>query len=216
MRMEAAPSVVSCCSHALCKVVLQPSKRHLTTNTIPTKGRLAPSVWAPRLPLFFPSLLLNCFLTCIHVMEQNKNRSHFDLLPLSVLVYSIPDRWTFLQLIVTVIVALGTTYYEVYETNNIHLLICDLYFQVHVLPREIMGLSTFRLSLWLLMFMSVQTVDRLLLLFTRFVLGDTARLGIPRPSIGPMELKKVCGKTPVLDVGTIAKIKSRDIKVISK
>jgi hypothetical protein len=33
--------------------------------------------------------------------------------------------------------------------------------------------------------------------------------------MGPMELKKVCGKTPVLDVGTIAKIKSGDIKVIS-
>ncbi|RLN22681.1 indole-3-pyruvate monooxygenase YUCCA2-like [Panicum miliaceum] len=85
---------------------------------------------------------------------------------------------------------------------------------VHVLPREIMGLSTFRLSLWLLMCLSVQTVDRLLLLLAWFVLGDTARLGIPRPSIGPMELKKVCGKTPVLDVGTIAKIKSGDIKVL--
>ena len=87
---------------------------------------------------------------------------------------------------------------------------------MHVLPREIMGLSTFRLSLWLLMYLSVQTVDRLLLLLTRVVLGDTARLGIPRPSIGPMELKKACGKTPVLDVGTIAKIKSGDIKVINE
>nr|CAB3475697.1 unnamed protein product [Digitaria exilis] len=84
---------------------------------------------------------------------------------------------------------------------------------VHVLPREIMGLSTFRLSVWLLMCLSVQTVDRLLLL-TRLVLGDTTCLGIPRPSIGPMELKKVSGKTPVLDVGTISKIKSGDIKVL--
>ena len=49
-------------------------------------------------------------------MEQNKNRSHFDLLPLSVLVYSIPDRWTFLQLIVTVIVALPTIMTK-YETD---------------------------------------------------------------------------------------------------
>ncbi|CAL4952471.1 unnamed protein product [Urochloa decumbens] len=85
---------------------------------------------------------------------------------------------------------------------------------VHVLPREIMGLSTFRLSLWLLMYLSVQTVDRILLLLTRLVLGDTAQFGIPRPSIGPMELKQVCGKTPVLDVGTISKIKSGDIKVL--
>ena len=86
---------------------------------------------------------------------------------------------------------------------------------MHVLPREIMGLSTFGLSMWLLMCLSVQTVDQILLVLTQLVLGDTARLGIPRPSIGPMELKKVSGKTPVLDVGTIAKIKSGDIKVIS-
>ena len=78
-----------------------------------------------------------------------------------------------------------------------------------------MGLSTFGLSMWLLMCLSVQTVDQILLVLTQLVLGDTARLGIPRPSIGPMELKKVSGKTPVLDVGTIAKIKSGDIKVIS-
>ena len=69
--------------------------------------------------------------------------------------------------------------------------------------------------MWLLMCLSVQTVDQILLVLTQLVLGDTARLGIPRPSIGPMELKKVSGKTPVLDVGTIAKIKSGDIKVIS-
>ncbi|CAD6233523.1 unnamed protein product [Miscanthus lutarioriparius] len=84
---------------------------------------------------------------------------------------------------------------------------------VHVLPREIMGLSTFGLSMWLLMYLSVQKVDQVLLLLTHLMLGDTVRLGIPRPSIGPMELKKVSGKTPVLDVGTIAKIKSGDIKV---
>jgi len=86
---------------------------------------------------------------------------------------------------------------------------------VHVLPREIMGLSTFGLSMWLLMYLSVQKVDQVLLLLTHLMLGDTVRLGIPRPSIGPMELKKVSGKTPVLDVGTIAKIKSGDIKVIN-
>jgi hypothetical protein len=85
---------------------------------------------------------------------------------------------------------------------------------MHVLPREILGLSTFGLSTWLLMYLSVRNVDKIILLLTRLVLGDTARIGIPRPSIGPMELKKISGKTPVLDVGTVAKIKSGDIKVI--
>ncbi|GJN38168.1 hypothetical protein PR202_gb27184 [Eleusine coracana subsp. coracana] len=84
---------------------------------------------------------------------------------------------------------------------------------VHVLPREIIGYSTFGLSAWLLRWLPIQVVDRIVLLLARLVLGDTSCLGIPRPSIGPMELKKVCGKTPVLDVGTIDKIKSGDIQV---
>ncbi|KAL6626993.1 hypothetical protein ACP70R_030719 [Stipagrostis hirtigluma subsp. patula] len=84
---------------------------------------------------------------------------------------------------------------------------------VHVLPREIMGRSTFGLSVWLLRWLPIQTVDRVMLLLARLVLGDTARLGIARPSLGPMELKRVSGKTPVLDVGTIDKIKSGDIQV---
>jgi hypothetical protein len=96
--------------------------------------------------------------------------------------------------------------------SHVHFLI---FFQVHVLPREIMGVSTFGLSLWLLTHLSIQKVDQILLVLTQLVLGDTARLGIPRPNIGPMELKRVSGKTPVLDVGTIAKIKSGDIKVIN-
>lgn len=45
------------------------------------------------------------------------------------------------------------------------------------------------------------------------MLGDTAQLGLKRPAFGPLELKSLSGKTPVLDVGTFAKIKSGDIKV---
>jgi indole-3-pyruvate monooxygenase len=78
-----------------------------------------------------------------------------------------------------------------------------------------MGISTFSLSVWLLKFLRVQIVDRILLLLAWFILGDTAQIGIPRPSMGPMELKQVSGKTPVLDVGTIAQIKSGNIKVIN-
>jgi hypothetical protein len=46
------------------------------------------------------------------------------------------------------------------------------------------------------------------------MLGDTSQFGLERPHLGPMELKSVSGKTPVLDVGTLEKIKSGDIKVI--
>ncbi|MQL86095.1 hypothetical protein Taro_018626 [Colocasia esculenta] len=84
---------------------------------------------------------------------------------------------------------------------------------VHVLPRQILGRSTFGLSMWLLRWLPVRTVDRLLLLASRLALGDTAPLGIDRPRLGPLELKSISGKTPVLDVGTLAKIRSGDVKV---
>ncbi|KAF0919052.1 hypothetical protein E2562_028275 [Oryza meyeriana var. granulata] len=84
---------------------------------------------------------------------------------------------------------------------------------VHILPREMLGQSTFGLSMWLLKWLPVHVVDRVLLLIARTMLGDTAQLGLKRPTIGPLELKSLSGKTPVLDVGTFAKIKSGDIKV---
>jgi len=84
---------------------------------------------------------------------------------------------------------------------------------VHVLPREMLGRSTFGLSMWLLKWFPIHLVDRFLLILSWLVLGDTSRLGLHRPSIGPLQLKNSAGKTPVLDIGTLAKIKSGDIKV---
>lgn len=87
--------------------------------------------------------------------------------------------------------------------------------QVHVLPREMLGKSTFGLSMSLLKWLPMRTVDNFLLLVSRIMLGDTARLGLERPQLGPLELKSISGKTPVLDVGTLATIKSGDTKVRS-
>ncbi|OUZ99947.1 Pyridine nucleotide-disulfide oxidoreductase [Macleaya cordata] len=84
---------------------------------------------------------------------------------------------------------------------------------VHVLPREMLGRSTFGLSMWLLKWLPIRIVDRLLLLVAWFLLGNTAQLGLSRPKLGPLELKSMSGKTPVLDVGTLAKIRAGDIKV---
>ncbi|KAJ4787572.1 Flavin-containing monooxygenase [Rhynchospora pubera] len=84
---------------------------------------------------------------------------------------------------------------------------------VHVLPREMLGQSTFGLSMWLLKWFPIEWVDRFLLLISWFMLGNTARFGLKRPNTGPLELKSETGKTPVLDVGTLSKIKSGDIKV---
>ncbi|XAR69314.1 Indole-3-pyruvate monooxygenase [Bertholletia excelsa] len=86
---------------------------------------------------------------------------------------------------------------------------------VHILPREMLGRSTFGLSMWLLKWLPMSLVDRFLLIVSWLMLGDTARFGLCRPRIGPLRLKNLSGKTPVLDVGTLAKIKSGDIKVCS-
>ncbi|KAL0557741.1 hypothetical protein IC582_006292 [Cucumis melo] len=84
---------------------------------------------------------------------------------------------------------------------------------VHVLPREMLGRSTFGLSMWLLKWFPIRLVDAFLLMVSRFILGDTARFGLDRPIMGPLRLKNSSGKTPVLDVGTLAKIRSGHIKV---
>ncbi|XP_019707648.1 indole-3-pyruvate monooxygenase YUCCA1 isoform X2 [Elaeis guineensis] len=83
---------------------------------------------------------------------------------------------------------------------------------VHVLPREMFGLSTFGVAMFLQRWLPLRVVDRFLLAVARQTLGDTDRLGLPRPKTGPIELKNVTGKTPVLDVGALAEIKSGNIK----
>ncbi|XP_071692621.1 indole-3-pyruvate monooxygenase YUCCA6-like [Rutidosis leptorrhynchoides] len=84
---------------------------------------------------------------------------------------------------------------------------------VHVLPREMLGRSTFGLSMWLLKWLPIRLVDRFLLIMSWLIFGNTASFGLDRPQVGPLELKGKTGKTPVLDVGTLAKIKSGDIKI---
>ena len=91
-----------------------------------------------------------------------------------------------------------------------------MWVQVHVLPQEMLGRSTFALSMWLLKWLPVCIVDRFLLLMSHLMLGDTSQFGLIRPELGPLQLKSMSGKTPVLDVGTLAKIKTGEIKVANK
>ena len=93
------------------------------------------------------------------------------------------------------------------------ILLLLLFLQVHILPHEMLGRSTFGLSMSLLRWLPLRLVDQILLILSRFILGDTARLGLSRPKLGPLQLKNLSGKTPVLDVGTFAKIKTGKIKV---
>lgn len=62
------------------------------------------------------------------------------------------------------------------------------------------------LPLWL--------VDKLMLILAWFVLGNIEKYGLKRPLMGPLELKNTTGKTPVLDIGALSKIRSGDINVV--
>lgn len=65
----------------------------------------------------------------------------------------------------------------------------------------------------LLKWLPIRLVDKFLLLMSNFTLGNTEKLGLRRPKIGPIELKSATGKTPILDVGAFSHIKSGKIKV---
>ncbi|KAF9617044.1 hypothetical protein IFM89_033114 [Coptis chinensis] len=85
---------------------------------------------------------------------------------------------------------------------------------VHVLPREMFGFSTFGFAMELLKWLPLRIVDKVLLRMAHLNLGNTEQLGLRRPKTGPMELKNVTGRTPVLDVGALSQIKSGNIKVM--
>ncbi|KAL6985339.1 putative indole-3-pyruvate monooxygenase YUCCA4 [Sarracenia purpurea var. burkii] len=85
---------------------------------------------------------------------------------------------------------------------------------VHILPRDMLGFSTFGMAMALLKWLPLRLVDKFLLLVATFTLGNTDRLGLRRPKTGPIELKNATGKTPVLDVGALSQIKSGKIKVM--
>lgn len=85
---------------------------------------------------------------------------------------------------------------------------------VHVLPREIFGKSIFELAMLMMKWLPLWLVDKILLILTWFILGNIEKYGLKRPKIGPLELKNTQGKTPVLDIGALEKIRSRKINVV--
>ncbi|KAL9431226.1 hypothetical protein AB3S75_026415 [Citrus x aurantiifolia] len=85
---------------------------------------------------------------------------------------------------------------------------------VHVLPREILGKSTFELATLMIKWLPLWLVDKILLILAWFILGNTESYGLKRPSMGPLALKNTMGKTPVLDIGALKKIRSGDINVV--
>ncbi|WCJ38179.1 Flavin-binding monooxygenase family protein [Euphorbia peplus] len=85
---------------------------------------------------------------------------------------------------------------------------------VHVLPREIFGKSTFEVTVLLMSWLPLWLVDKLMLILSWLVLGSIEKYGIKRPEMGPLTYKAAHGKTPVLDIGALEKIKSGDINIV--
>ncbi|GMI98086.1 YUCCA 10 [Hibiscus trionum] len=82
-------------------------------------------------------------------------------------------------------------------------------FHVDVVTKEIV-----RLGMVFSKYVPVGIVDFMAVWMSKIVFGDLSKYGIHRPKEGPFFLKATAGRAPVIDVGTIGKIKSKEIKVV--
>ncbi|KAL5982695.1 hypothetical protein ACLOJK_016771 [Asimina triloba] len=80
---------------------------------------------------------------------------------------------------------------------------------VHVVTREMVYLG-----MVLLKYLPCSLVDSVTVALSKLRFGDMSNYGITRPAKGPFLLKATLGRSPVVDVGTIDKIKSREIQVL--
>ena len=71
------------------------------------------------------------------------------------------------------------------------------------------------LGMSLIQYFPVKLVDSLLLMLSWSYYGDLSKYGIVRPSMGPFALKAATGRSAVIDIGTIKKIKTGEIQVIN-
>ena len=84
---------------------------------------------------------------------------------------------------------------------------------VHVIPRDLLGRPSQETGIALSV-LPVPIRDAIITTIMRFAVGDLSRWGIVRPSIGPQKMIEEQGRVPILDVGTLAKIKEGKIRVV--
>jgi Pyridine nucleotide-disulphide oxidoreductase len=83
---------------------------------------------------------------------------------------------------------------------------------VHVVPRDLFGRPSQETSV-MLSRLPVDVRDAIVAPILRLAVGDLSRWGIVRPAIGPNRLIEDAGRIPILDVGSIAQIRSGRIRV---
>ncbi|KAL9230193.1 hypothetical protein vseg_005578 [Gypsophila vaccaria] len=80
-------------------------------------------------------------------------------------------------------------------------------------PFHVVGKEMVWAGMHLLNYVSITVVDILVSMAAKIKYGDLSKYGIRRPKAGPFFLKATKGRSPVIDVGTVAKIQSGEIKV---
>lgn len=83
---------------------------------------------------------------------------------------------------------------------------------VNIVPRDILGLPTQRTAM-LLARLPDRLEDALGLALRRLTVGDLSPWGIETPALPPAAQLRETGKTPVIDVGTVERIRSGEIRV---
>ena len=83
---------------------------------------------------------------------------------------------------------------------------------VQVLPRDLLG---FPILSWAILYrrLPARLVDRLNAPILRLAVGDIERLGLQRAARGPREMVEDDGRVPLIDIGTLAKIRDGAIAV---
>lgn len=84
---------------------------------------------------------------------------------------------------------------------------------VHVIPRDLLGRPTQETGV-LLSSLPLGVRDAIVSGIMRLAVGDLSRWGIVRPKVGPNRMIVDSGRIPLLDIGTIAKVKQGNIRVL--
>ncbi|XP_043714181.1 probable indole-3-pyruvate monooxygenase YUCCA10 [Telopea speciosissima] len=80
---------------------------------------------------------------------------------------------------------------------------------IHILSKEIL-----QLGLFLFKYLPFKLRESIVVMLSKLWFGDLTKYGINRPVEGPFTQKMKYGKFPIIDVGTVKKIKSREIQVL--
>jgi indole-3-pyruvate monooxygenase len=83
----------------------------------------------------------------------------------------------------------------------------------NILPRDFLG-TPVQVTSMRTAFLPVAVRDAMGRLTSRLAFGDLAPYGLPAPTYGPATEVLKYGRTPVLDIGTVAHIRSGDIEVV--